>query len=59
MEKMIFITILVIVILDFILERVLDYLNSTYWSEELPAELEGIYDSERYRKSQQYLDHQP
>lgn len=55
MEKMIFIAILVIVILDFILERVLDYLNSTYWSEELPAELEGIYDSEQYRKSQQYL----
>ena len=55
MEKIIFITILVIVVLDFILERVLDYLNSTYWSEELPAELEDIYDSERYRKSQQYL----
>lgn len=55
MEKVIFVIILVIVILDFILERILDYLNSTYWSEDLPAELEGIYDSERYRKSQQYL----
>jgi STE24 endopeptidase len=55
MEKMIFITILIIVILDFILERILDYLNSTYWSEDLPAELEGIYDGERYRKSQKYL----
>jgi STE24 endopeptidase len=55
MEKLIFVTILVIVILDFILERILDYLNSTRWSEKLPAELEGIYDGERYRKSQQYL----
>jgi STE24 endopeptidase len=55
MEKLIFVIILVIVVLDFILERVLDYLNSTKWSEELPAELKGIYDSDRYRKSQQYL----
>ncbi len=55
MEKIIFITILLIVIIDFILERILDYLNSTYWSDDLPAELEGIYDSERYRKSQKYL----
>jgi STE24 endopeptidase len=56
MEKIIFITILVIVILDFVLERILDYLNTTRWIEDLPAELEGIYDSERYRKSQLYLE---
>lgn len=55
MEKIIFITILLIVILDFLLERILDYLNTTRWSNDLPAELEGIYDSERYRKSQLYL----
>jgi STE24 endopeptidase len=55
MEKVIFIAILVIVILDFLLERLLDFLNKTRWSEELPVELSGIYDSERYRKSQQYL----
>jgi STE24 endopeptidase len=55
MEKIIFIAILVIVILDFILERILDFLNTTRWTEDLPAELEGIYDSEKYRKSQQYL----
>jgi STE24 endopeptidase len=55
MEKILFITILVIVVLDFILERVLDYLNKTKWSDDLPAELEGIYDRERYAKSQKYL----
>jgi len=44
-----------IIILDFILERILDYLNSSYWSDELPAELEGIYSPEDYRRSQQYL----
>jgi STE24 endopeptidase len=55
MEKLIFITILVIVFLDFILERILDYLDRTYWSEELPSELVGIYDRENYAKSQKYL----
>lgn len=55
MEKIIFVAILLIVILDFFLERILDFLNRTYWCDELPAELEGIYDNEKYRKSQLYL----
>jgi STE24 endopeptidase len=55
MEKIIFITILAIVILDFIVERTLDFLNTKRWTDSLPAELEGICDSERYRKSQLYL----
>jgi STE24 endopeptidase len=33
----------------------LDYLNATRWSNELPAELEGIYDQEKYNRSQSYL----
>ena len=44
-----------IIVADFILERVLDYLNSTWWSDVLPKELEGIYDEEKYKKSQRYL----
>jgi STE24 endopeptidase len=55
MEKIIFGVILLIIILDFILERILDYLNKTRWSYELPPELVGIYDGDGYRKSQQYL----
>lgn len=50
----IFYIIIGILIFDFILERVLDYLNSTYWSNELPEELVNIYDAEKYRKSQDY-----
>jgi STE24 endopeptidase len=49
-----FYIILGILILDYGLERWLDYLNSTYWSEELPKELTGIYDQEKYSRSQQY-----
>ncbi len=51
----IFYIILIIIISDFIFERILDYLNTTRMSELLPEELKGIYDEDKYRKSQQYL----
>ena len=50
----IFWTIIGIILLDFIFEKVLDYLNYKNMKDEIPAELEGIYDEEKYRKSQQY-----
>ena len=54
MYNTLFYIILAIVVFDFALERLLDYLNSTRWSSKLPDELKGIYDSDRYEKSQQY-----
>jgi STE24 endopeptidase len=55
MAHTIYLAILIIVVLDFLLERYLDYLNGTRFSELLPKELEGIYDVENYSKSQRYL----
>jgi STE24 endopeptidase len=55
MSDMLFYIILAIILFDYSLERFLGYLNMTRMSEELPAELQGIYDPERYRKSQQYI----
>ena len=49
-----FFIILGITLFNFILEQYLDFLNSKLWSNELPKELEGIYDAEKYRKSQDY-----
>ncbi len=46
--------IIAFVIAEFLIERVLEYLNATYWSNILPVELEGIYDEEKYKKSQDY-----
>jgi len=46
--------ILIILVSDYFLERFLSYLNSTYWNDKLPEELEGLYDVEKYAKSQQY-----
>lgn len=55
MAQTLFYIIIVIVVIDFIIERLLDYLNTTRWSELLPDELKGIYDASEYKKSQQYL----
>lgn len=54
MANIILSIILAILIFNYILERVLDYLNSTLWTNKLPDELSDIYDSEKYQKSQEY-----
>jgi len=54
MQQTLFYVIVTIIILDFLFDRMIDYLNSTRWSNVLPKELKGIYDEEKYRKSQNY-----
>ena len=55
MHQTLFYIILAILVIDFLFDRLLDYLNSTRWSNKLPFELQGIYDEDKYRKSQNYL----
>jgi STE24 endopeptidase len=47
--------ILVALLFDFVLNLLADYLNITMLREDLPRDFEGVYDPERYRKSQEYL----
>lgn len=47
-------TILGILLVDFLLERILDYLNLQNWSSKLPKVLKGIYDEEKYLQAQRY-----
>jgi STE24 endopeptidase len=54
MANTLFIVILVFMLAEFLLDRILHYLNSTYWSDRLPDELRGIYDPEKYKLSQDY-----
>lgn len=54
MTLILFYLIIAILILDFLFDRLLDGLNASRWSNVLPAELRGIYDEEKYRKSQDY-----
>jgi STE24 endopeptidase len=49
-----FILITSIIVFNFILERLLDILNSKKWSDKLPDEVSDVYDAEQYKKSQQY-----
>ena len=47
--------ILVIIIGDFILNRLADYLNLKSMRADLPQAFEGFYDKAKYEKSQKYL----
>ncbi|MDA3952580.1 MAG: M48 family metallopeptidase [Bacteroidales bacterium] len=54
MHQIIFYFIIGILIFDYVLDQFLDYLNSTKRSSKLPSVLNGIYDEEKYKKSQDY-----
>jgi STE24 endopeptidase len=54
MYNTVFYIIILIIILDFILERWLDHLNAKNRSAQLPEELKGVYDEEKYKKSVEY-----
>ncbi len=54
MINTVFIAIVVILVVDFALERYLDFLNSRRRSTVLPAELKDVFDAEQYRKQQEY-----
>ncbi len=54
MVNTLFWLIIAIIIFDYLLEKFLDYLNYSNMQETIPVELKGIYDEEKYRKSQQY-----
>jgi len=54
MSQILFYIIVGLFVADFILERFLEYLNSTQWSDKLPEEVKGIYDEEKYAQQQSY-----
>lgn len=54
MHNVVFIIIVAILLLDFALERYLDFLNGKNLSTLLPDELKDIYDAEQYKKQQEY-----
>jgi STE24 endopeptidase len=52
--QFIFNTIIFIIVLNFLLERWLDWLNDKNSSSSMPKELKGIYDEENYTKQRAY-----
>ena len=53
-QHQVFALIIVILIGNFLFERFLEILNTKASKADLPLEAEGIYDSEKYKKSQEY-----
>ena len=53
-EQTIFIFLLVVITLDFFSERILSSLNNKSAKQPVPKELEDIYDTDKYVKSQAY-----
>jgi STE24 endopeptidase len=49
-----FTIIVAIVIFNYIFSRILEYLNSTRYGAPIPAELDDVYDKEKYKKSMAY-----
>lgn len=54
MHQVIFYAIIIILVLDFLFENILEFLNIGRMGKELPAELDGIYDEEKYARQQSY-----
>ncbi len=54
MSQILFYVIIGLLVADFVFERVLEYLNSTRWSDKLPDEVKDIYDLDKYQKQQAY-----
>lgn len=50
----IFLIIIAILVVSFIIDQALDYLNAKHFNDPLPAELQDVFDEEEYKKSQRY-----
>lgn len=52
--QVLFYIIIAIIVISFVLDQVMDYLNAQYFDHPIPRELIDVYDPEEYQKSQQY-----
>lgn len=50
----IFYLIIGILVFDFLVDKFLNSLNSKHYNDELPTELQDVYDADEYKKSQAY-----
>lgn len=53
-SNILFYIIITILVLDFIVNKVLDCLNSKHFDDKIPKELADVYDEGAYKKSQEY-----
>ncbi len=53
-SQTLFYILITILILSFIIDKILDYLNAQHYNDPIPEELSDVYNKEEYEKSQQY-----
>ena len=51
---LLFYIIIAIIVINFIVDQILDALNAKHFNDTLPEELQDVYDTAEYKKSQQY-----
>tara|TARA_R110002012_G_scaffold11112_2_gene49860 strand:- start:8626 stop:9858 length:1233 start_codon:yes stop_codon:yes gene_type:complete len=49
-----FFIIIAILVISFVIDQILDYLNAKHFNDPLPSELLDVFDEEEYKKSQRY-----
>ncbi len=49
-----FYIIIAIIVINFIVDKIIDALNAKHFNDELPKDLQDVYDDEAYKKSQKY-----
>ncbi len=49
-----FYIIIAILVISFVIDQLLDYLNAKHFNDPLPAELQDVFDDTEYQKSQRY-----
>ncbi|NJB82284.1 M48 family metallopeptidase [Wenyingzhuangia aestuarii] len=52
--NILFIIIIAVLIVNFIKEEIISYVNAKHFNDEVPLELADVYDDEAYKKSQAY-----
>ncbi|NVK53157.1 MAG: M48 family metallopeptidase [Flavobacteriaceae bacterium] len=52
--KILFYILIAILIINFIVDKILDYLNSKHFNDAIPTKLADVYEKEEYEKSQAY-----
>ncbi len=52
--QLVFYIIITFIIISFVIDQVLDWLNAKHFDDPIPQELNDVYDEESYRKSQDY-----
>ncbi|MCF6223409.1 MAG: M48 family metallopeptidase [Flavobacteriaceae bacterium] len=49
-----FYIIIAIIVIDFVIDKIIDYLNAKHFEDKVPIELHDVYNKEEYIKSQAY-----